>query len=128
MEFFSRNTDLDRRDLLCAGGAGFVSALVATMCGAAKVARAQTLGRTIPEVDRLSVRIVTDNYVFFFMPSQKLNDFSMERMGPQLNDQPPRKDLLAEFGLSLHVESGVAQKLVTSLSTLASRPRFSSTI
>ena len=64
-EFFSRNTDLDRRDLLCAGGAGFVSALVATMCGAAKVARAQTLGRTIPEVDRLSVRIITDNYVFF---------------------------------------------------------------
>jgi 7,8-dihydropterin-6-yl-methyl-4-(beta-D-ribofuranosyl)aminobenzene 5'-phosphate synthase len=104
-QFYSRNMDLDRRDLLCAGGAGFVSALVATMWGAAKVARAQTLGRTIPEVDRLSVRIVTDNYVLFFMPSQKLNDFSMERMGPQLNDQPPRKDLLAEFGLSLHVES-----------------------
>jgi 7,8-dihydropterin-6-yl-methyl-4-(beta-D-ribofuranosyl)aminobenzene 5'-phosphate synthase len=104
-QFYSRNKDLDRRDLLCAGGAGFVSALVATMCGAAKVARAQTLGRTIPEVDRLSVRIVTDNYVFFFMSSQKLHDFSMERVGPQLNDQPPCRDLLAEFGLSLHVES-----------------------
>jgi 7,8-dihydropterin-6-yl-methyl-4-(beta-D-ribofuranosyl)aminobenzene 5'-phosphate synthase len=29
----------------------------------------------------------------------------MERVGPQLNDQPPCRDLLAEFGLSLHVES-----------------------
>jgi hypothetical protein len=101
----SRNGNFDRRDLLCAGGAGFVAAVVATLTGASKIARAQALGRTVPQVDRLAVRIVTDNYVFFFAPKESLRDLSVERLGPQLNDQPPRKDLAAEFGLSFHVET-----------------------
>jgi 7,8-dihydropterin-6-yl-methyl-4-(beta-D-ribofuranosyl)aminobenzene 5'-phosphate synthase len=36
---------------------------------------------------------------------ENLKDLSVERLGPQLNDQPPRKDLTAEFGLSFHVET-----------------------
>ena len=59
----------------------------------------------MPQVDRLAVRIVTDNYVFFFAPREELKDITVERLGPQLGDQPPRKDLAAEFGLSFHVES-----------------------
>jgi 7,8-dihydropterin-6-yl-methyl-4-(beta-D-ribofuranosyl)aminobenzene 5'-phosphate synthase len=101
----SRNGNFDRRDLLCSGGAGFITALVATLVGASKIARAQAVGRTVPQVDRLAVRIVTDNYVFFFAPKENLKDLSRERLGPQLSDQPPRKDLAAEFGLSFHVES-----------------------
>jgi len=100
-----RNGDFDRRDILCAGGAGFVAALVATLTGASKIARAKALGSTVPQVDRLAVRIVTDNYVFFFAPKEKTNDITVERLGPQLSDQPPRRDLAAEFGLSFHVES-----------------------
>ena len=41
----SRNGNLDRRDLLCAGSAGFIAAVVATLTGASKIARAQALGR-----------------------------------------------------------------------------------
>src|SRR5262249_39229244 len=102
---YPRNGDFDRRDILCAGGAGFIAALVATLTGASKIARAQALGSTVPQVDRLAVRIVTDNYVFFFAPKEGLKDMAVERLGPQLTDQPPRKDLVAEFGLSFHVES-----------------------
>ena len=102
---YPRNGDFDRRDILCAGGTGFIAALVATLTGASKIAPAQALGSTVPQVDRLAVRIVTDNYVFFFAPREKLKDMTVERLGPQLSDQPPRKDLAAEFGLSFHVES-----------------------
>jgi len=63
------------------------------------------LGRAVPEVDRLAVRIVTDNFLFFFAPSRKIGDLSVEQAGPLLNDQPPRKSLAGEFGLSMHVES-----------------------
>ena len=59
----------------------------------------------MPQVDRLAVRIVTDNFVFFFSPKENLKDLAVERLGPQLDDQPPRKDLAAEFGLSFHVET-----------------------
>ena len=97
--------NFDRRALLCAGGAGFIATVVATLTGASKIARAQILGHTVPQVDRLAVRIVTDNYVFFFAPKENLKDLSVEPLGPQLNDQPPRKDLAAEFGLSFHVET-----------------------
>ena len=102
---YRRNGDFDRRDILCAGGAGFITALVATLIGASKMARAQALGSTVPQVDRLAFRIVTDNYVFFFAPKEKLKDLTVERLGPQLTEQPPRKDLAAEFGLSFHVET-----------------------
>ena len=102
---YRRNGDFDRRDILCAGGAGFITALVATLIGASKMARAQALGSTVPQVDRLAIRIVTDNYVFFFAPKEKLKDLTVERLGPQLTEQPPRKDLAAEFGLSFHVET-----------------------
>jgi hypothetical protein len=99
------NGEFDRRDILCAGGTGFIAAVVATLAGASKIARAQALGNAVPQVDRLAVRIVTDNYVFFFAPKEKLKDITVERLGPQLTDQPPSKDLAAEFGLSFHVES-----------------------
>ena len=48
---------------LCTGGAGFVTAMMATLAANARTAPAKTLGRVIPEVDRLALRIVTDNVV-----------------------------------------------------------------
>ena len=51
---YPHNGDLDRRDILCVGGAGFVAALVATLTGASKIARAQGLGSIVPQVDRLA--------------------------------------------------------------------------
>jgi len=64
-------SSISRRGLLYAGGAGFVSALVATLVGTSQTAQAQALGSQVPEVDRLAVRMVTDNQAIQFVPSEQ---------------------------------------------------------
>src|SRR6516165_4984789 len=61
---------LSRRNLLYAGGAGFVSTLVGTLAGTGRIARAQPLGSRVPEVDRLAVTIVTDTQIIKFIPTE----------------------------------------------------------
>jgi 7,8-dihydropterin-6-yl-methyl-4-(beta-D-ribofuranosyl)aminobenzene 5'-phosphate synthase len=92
---------------LCAGGAGFVSAMIATMVASAKTANAPTLGRAAPEVDRLAVRMITDNIVIQFVPLEKREGLTIERRtgGNTTPDAPPRAALNAEWGLSMHAES-----------------------
>ena len=98
---------VSRRRLLCAGGAGFVSALIGTLAGNGRTARAQRLESKIPEVDRVAVRIVTDNQVVQFIPSEKRDGLTIERRtGANLTpDAPPRTALHGEWGLSMHAES-----------------------
>jgi 7,8-dihydropterin-6-yl-methyl-4-(beta-D-ribofuranosyl)aminobenzene 5'-phosphate synthase len=97
---------LSRRGLLCAGGAGFVSALISTLVGSSRTAQAQALGSQVPEVDRVAVRMVTDNQVIMFVPSEKRVGLTIERKGGnQTPDAPPRTTLSGEFGLSMHAES-----------------------
>ncbi len=99
-------SSLSRRGLLCAGGAGFMSALIGTLVGASRTAQAQALGSRVPEVDRLAVRIVTDNQVIQFVPSEKRDGLAIERRGGnQTPDAPPRTALNGEWGLSMHAES-----------------------
>jgi 7,8-dihydropterin-6-yl-methyl-4-(beta-D-ribofuranosyl)aminobenzene 5'-phosphate synthase len=100
-------TSMSRRGLLCAGGAGFVSALISTLVGASRTTRAQILEDRVPEVERLAVTIVTDNRVALFVPSERRTDLVIERrLGPNLSpDAPPKTDLVGEFGLSVHAES-----------------------
>lgn len=98
---------ISRRGLLCAGGAGFVSAIIGTLVETSRTARAQALGSKIPEVDRLAVRIVTDNQVVQFVPSEKREGLVIERrttanLSP---DAPPYAALHGEWGLSMHAES-----------------------
>ena len=92
---------------LCTGGAGFVSAMMAAMAASARTAPAQTLGRAVPEVDRLAVRIVTDNVVIQFVPTEKRDGLTIERRsgGNTTPDAPPRTALNGEWGLAMHVES-----------------------
>jgi 7,8-dihydropterin-6-yl-methyl-4-(beta-D-ribofuranosyl)aminobenzene 5'-phosphate synthase len=92
---------------LCAGGAGFVTAMMAAMAAGARTAPAQPLGRAVPEVDRLAVRIVTDNVVIQFVPSEKRDGLTIERRtgGNTTPDAPPRAALNGEWGLAMHVES-----------------------
>jgi hypothetical protein len=52
---------------LCVGGVGFVTAMMATLTANARTAPARTLGHAVPEVDRLAVRMVTDNIVIQFV-------------------------------------------------------------
>jgi 7,8-dihydropterin-6-yl-methyl-4-(beta-D-ribofuranosyl)aminobenzene 5'-phosphate synthase len=98
---------LSRRGLLCAGGAGFVSALTATLIGASRTALAQELTAGVPEVDYLAVRIVTDNRVVLFVPSEQRSGLNIERrVGPNLSpDSPPSTDIGGEFGLAMHAQS-----------------------
>ena len=97
---------ISRRGLLCAGGAGFVSALIGTLVGTSRTAQAQALGSQVPEVDRLAVRIVTDNQVIQFVPPEKREGLAIERKGGnQTPDAPPRTALNGEWGLSMHAES-----------------------
>src|SRR5262245_11845195 len=91
---------------LCAGGFGFVTALMATLAANARTAPAKTLGRNVPEVDRLAVRIITDNIVIQFVPNEKRQGLTVERRGGNTKpDQPPRHALSGEWGLSMHAQS-----------------------
>ena len=94
---------------LCAGGAGFVSAMMAAMAAGARTAAARPLGRKVPEVDRLAVRSVTDNIVIQFCPNEKRGGLTIERRGGNTTpDAPPRTALNGEWGLAMHMESHAA--------------------
>ena len=73
---------------------------------ASQTAQAQALGSRVPEVDRLAVRMVTDNEVIQFVPSEKRDGVAIERrMGSNTtSDAPPRTALNGEWGLSMHAE------------------------
>jgi 7,8-dihydropterin-6-yl-methyl-4-(beta-D-ribofuranosyl)aminobenzene 5'-phosphate synthase len=102
----TRPAALSRRRLLCAGGAGFVSALVGTMVGSRRTAQAKTLSDPIPEVDHLSVRMVDDIIVRRNVSSQQLGGLTIERAPPnETPDAPPRATLVGEWGLSMHAQS-----------------------
>lgn len=92
---------------LCSGGAGFVTAMMAALAAGARTAEAKPLGRTIPEVDRVAVRIVTDNVVIQFVPNEKRGSLTIERRtgGNTRPDAPPYAALNAEWGLAMHAES-----------------------
>ena len=92
---------------LCAGGAGFVTAMIGAMVANARTANAPKLSRDIPEVDRLAVRVVTDNVVIQFVPPEKRKGVAIERRtgGNTTPDAPPRSALSGEWGLALHAQS-----------------------
>jgi len=102
----TRPSSFSRRSVLRAGGVSFVSALVSTMIGSGRTAQAKTMSEAVPEVDRLSVRIVTDIMVRRNVPSEKVEGLTVERAGPnELPDAAPRTTLVGEWGLSMHAES-----------------------
>ncbi len=91
---------------LCSGGAGFVSAVIATLAAGAKTAPAKSLGKAVPRVDRLAVRMVTDNIVIQFIPTEKRDGLTIERKsGNTVPDKPPRTILNGEWGLAMHAQS-----------------------
>ncbi len=92
---------------MCAGGAGFVSGVIATMIANERTAPAPRLARTPTEVDRLAVRVITDNVVIQFVPTEERRGIRVERraMGSLVPGAPPRFSLSGEWGLSMHAES-----------------------
>jgi 7,8-dihydropterin-6-yl-methyl-4-(beta-D-ribofuranosyl)aminobenzene 5'-phosphate synthase len=92
---------------LCAGGAGFVSAMIGAMVTNARTADAPKLGHAIPAVDRLAVRMVTDNIVIQFVPPETRYGVAIERRSrASLSEEaPPRAALNGEWGLAMHAQS-----------------------
>ena len=91
---------------LCIGGAGFVTAVMATLAANARTREAKRLRENVPEVDRLAVRIVTDNLTQLFVPEETRDGLTIERRVPfSYPDRSPRYILNAEWGLSLHAQS-----------------------
>jgi 7,8-dihydropterin-6-yl-methyl-4-(beta-D-ribofuranosyl)aminobenzene 5'-phosphate synthase len=91
---------------LCAGGAGFIAAVAGALAAAGKTAPAKTLRGEVPVVDRLAVRVVTDNIVIQFLPNEQRAGLTIERRsGNTVPDKPPRTILNGEWGLALHAES-----------------------
>jgi len=98
--------DVSSLGALCSGGAGFVTAMMAALAAGSRTAEATPLGRKVPEVDRLAVRIVTDNIVIQFVPNEKRGSLTIERRGGNTSpDRPPRAALNGEWGLAMHAES-----------------------
>ena len=95
---------VDRRALLCGGGAAIFGALIESLLHGATPARAAPLSGRVPEVDRVAVRVVVDSYQIAVAPSAEVGSVEIQRFGWALSDQPPSQALISEFGLSMHVE------------------------
>jgi 7,8-dihydropterin-6-yl-methyl-4-(beta-D-ribofuranosyl)aminobenzene 5'-phosphate synthase len=98
--------DPNRRDVVCGGGAAVFSLIIAGLLGTSRPVLAQSLTGSVPELDRVAVRIVTDSYQFAVAPSRKLEGLDIENFGWGIGPgRPPGKTLVSEFGLAMHVES-----------------------
>ncbi len=99
---------------ICSGGAGFVSAVMATLAAGAKTAPAKTLRGDVPVVDKLAVRMVTDNIVIQFIPTETRDGVTIERKsGNTSPDKPPRAILNGEWGLAMHAQSFAGARSAT---------------
>src|SRR6478609_8724233 len=97
---------LHRREVLCGGGAVAFVAMMASLLGDSKPVRAQSIAGKVPEVDRVSVRVVVDNYQFAVAAGKKVGSVDVQHFGWGLSgDKPPDRTLISEFGLSMHAES-----------------------
>lgn len=93
-----------RRRFLTRSGAVVAGSLAAPF-GGIEVARAQPVSGGIPEVDRLTVAVVTDSYHHAFEPSRRVGDMQVQRFAFALSKTLPSRALQNEWGLSIHAES-----------------------
>lgn len=99
-----------RRTFLGAASVTALGSVFGGLLSGVKAARAQALSGTVPEVDRLAVRIVTDSYHHAFEPSRKVGDLEIQRFAFALSKEPPSKALQNEWGLAMHAESSRASE------------------
>src|SRR5262249_30362602 len=93
--------NLNRRDVVCGGGAFVFGILVASLLGGSKPVRAQPIARDVPEVDRVSVRVVTDSYQFAVLAGGKTGDVEVQHFRRGLSLQkPPGQSPIRRFGLA----------------------------
>ena len=97
---------VNRRTVLCGGGTAVFGAMITSLLGGSKPARAEPLSRAVSEIDGLAVRVVIDSYQFAVAPSRKVESVDIQHFGWGIGlDKPPGPTLVSEFGLSMHVQS-----------------------
>ena len=97
---------ISRRDVLCGGGAGALTVMIAALLGDTQPARAATISGSVPEIDALAVRVVVDSFQFAVAPSRSLEGVEIQHFGWGIRkDSPPGRTLVSEFGLAMHVET-----------------------
>jgi 7,8-dihydropterin-6-yl-methyl-4-(beta-D-ribofuranosyl)aminobenzene 5'-phosphate synthase len=86
--------------------------MVGGMVAASRTGEARPVGSKVPEVDKLAVRMVTDNVVIQFVPNETRGSLTIERRsgGNTTPDAPPRTGLHGEWGLSMHAESQIGSE------------------
>ena len=94
---------IPRRALLGAAGATGLG-LAGGFFAGINVAQAKALTGTVPVIDRLSVRVVTDSYFHQFAAADSVPGLQVSRPVRPPSKELPRT-LLNEWGLSLHLES-----------------------
>lgn len=94
-----------RRRLLRVGMGSIAAAAAGGLFGN-RVATAEMLGPQVPEVDKLSVRVVTDSYHHAFERGAKIGPLEVQRVGFDVSpSSPPKRTLQNEWGLAWHIES-----------------------
>ncbi len=97
---------IGRREILKAAGTGFIAALVEALAGAGRVAHAATVAGGAPEVDKLTIRFVTDNNVDRYAHAAEIPGVTVDRRrADERVGLPPHDTLKAEWGLSMLAES-----------------------
>jgi len=80
--------------------------MMTSLLGVSKPVYAQTIAGSVPEVDRVSIRVVVDSYQFAVVAGKKVGPVDIQHFGWGLaRDKPPGRTLNSEFGLSMHAES-----------------------
>ena len=74
-----RKQNVYRRDVLCGSGAFVFGVLVASLLRGSKPVYAQPIASDVPEVDRVSVRVVTDSYQFAVAVGKKTGSVHRRR-------------------------------------------------
>ncbi|MBE0615111.1 MAG: MBL fold metallo-hydrolase [Burkholderiales bacterium] len=93
----------ERRGLMAATGPGGLG-LAGGVLSNIRVAQAPALTGAPPEVDRLSVQVVTDSYHHLFLASGAFGEVGVQHWGrPSTTDEP--RTLQNEWGLALHLVS-----------------------
>jgi 7,8-dihydropterin-6-yl-methyl-4-(beta-D-ribofuranosyl)aminobenzene 5'-phosphate synthase len=81
MSIDPRENFLHRRHLLCGGGAVVFTAMMASLLGGSKPVRAQTISGSVPEVDRVSIRVIIDSYQFAVAAGKKVGPVDIQHFG-----------------------------------------------
>ena len=87
--------EVGRREFVCGGGASVLSVILAALLAGSKPVRAEAVTGSVPELDRVAVRIVIDSYQFAVAPSRKLPSLDVQHFGWGLSDKPPRRTLVS---------------------------------